>query len=80
MMTLDIKACPRGEIPGLGLTNEDVSLLREVDCDILALVDGDILVQDLIELIEYSYQHDASFFLKSHLERNLLVKYRNTFI
>jgi hypothetical protein len=33
--------------PGLGLTDEDVGLLRWVDCDILA--------QGLIELIEYSY-------------------------
>jgi hypothetical protein len=33
------------------LTDEDVGLLREVDCDILALVDGDILAQGLIELI-----------------------------
>jgi hypothetical protein len=38
----------RGEVLGLGLTNEDVGLLREVDCDILAPVDGDILAQDLI--------------------------------
>jgi hypothetical protein len=38
----------------LGLTNEVVGLLREVDCDILALVDGDIMAQGLIELIEYS--------------------------
>jgi hypothetical protein len=26
----------RGEVPGLGLTDEDVDLLRGVDCDILA--------------------------------------------
>ena len=30
-------------------------------CDILAQADGDILVQGLIELIEYSYQQGASF-------------------
>jgi hypothetical protein len=34
--------------PDLGLTDENVGLLSRVDCDILA--------QDLIELIEYSYQ------------------------
>jgi hypothetical protein len=28
MTTLDIQAWPRGEVPGLGLTDEDVSLLR----------------------------------------------------
>jgi hypothetical protein len=27
-----------------------------LNCDILASVDGDMLAQDLIELIEYSYQ------------------------
>jgi hypothetical protein len=35
----------------LGLTDEDIGLLRGVDCDILAPVDDDILVQGLIELI-----------------------------
>jgi hypothetical protein len=38
-------------------------------CDSLALVDGDILAQGLIELIEYSYQQGASSFLKTYLER-----------
>jgi hypothetical protein len=38
---------PREEVPALGLTDEDVSLLRGVDCDILARVDGDILAQGL---------------------------------
>ena len=48
--TLDIQTCPRGEVPGLGLTDEDVGLLRGVDCDILAL-GWDVLAQGLIELI-----------------------------
>jgi hypothetical protein len=51
MMTLDIQMWPRGEVPGLGLTDEDVGLLKWVDCEILALMDGDILAQGLIELI-----------------------------
>jgi hypothetical protein len=38
------------------LIDEDVGLLRGVDCYILAPVDGDILAQGLLELIEYSYQ------------------------
>jgi hypothetical protein len=38
-------------------------------CDILALVDGDILAQGLIELIEYSYQQGACSFLEACLER-----------
>jgi hypothetical protein len=38
-------------------------------CDILAPVDGDILAQGLIELIEYLYQQDASSFSKAYLER-----------
>jgi hypothetical protein len=53
----------------LVLTNEDVGLLRGMDCYILALVDGDILAQGLIELIEYSYQQGASSFLEAYLER-----------
>jgi hypothetical protein len=36
MTALDIQTWPRGEVPGLGLTDEDVGLLRGVDCDILA--------------------------------------------
>jgi hypothetical protein len=45
MMTLDTQTWLRGDVPGLGLTNEDFGLLRGVDCD--------ILVRGLIELIEY---------------------------
>jgi hypothetical protein len=36
MTTLDTQMWLRGEVPGLGLTDEDVGLLRGVDCDILA--------------------------------------------
>jgi hypothetical protein len=36
MMTLDTQTWLRGEVLGLGLTDEDVCLLRGVDCDILA--------------------------------------------
>jgi hypothetical protein len=46
--TLDTQTWLRGEVPGLELTDEDVGLLRGMDCDILA--------QGLIELIEYPYQ------------------------
>jgi hypothetical protein len=65
MMTLDIQTWLRGEVPNLGLTDEDVGLLRGVDCDILDPMDDDILAQDLIELIEYSYQQGTSSFRKS---------------
>jgi hypothetical protein len=41
---------------------------KGVDCDILALVDGDILAQGLIELIVYSYQQGASSFSEAYLE------------
>jgi hypothetical protein len=37
-------------------------------CDILALMDGDILAQGSIELIEYSYHQGASF-SEAYLER-----------
>jgi hypothetical protein len=47
MPILDVRTWLRGDVPGLGLTNEDVGLLMGVDCD--------ILTQCLIELIEYSY-------------------------
>jgi hypothetical protein len=36
MTTLDAQTWLRGEVPRLGLTDEDVGLLRGVDCDILA--------------------------------------------
>jgi hypothetical protein len=44
-------------------------LLALDPCDILAPMDGDILAQGLIELIEYSYKQDASCFLEACLER-----------
>jgi hypothetical protein len=54
MTTLDTHTWLRGEVPRLGLTDKDISLLRGVDCDILA--------QSLIELIEYPYQQCTSSF------------------
>jgi hypothetical protein len=36
MTTLDTQTWLRGEVTGLGLTDEDVGLLRGLDCDILA--------------------------------------------
>ena len=59
--TLDTQTWPRGEVPGLRLIDEDVDLLRGVDCDILA--------QGLIGLIEYSYQQGIPSFPEAHLER-----------
>jgi hypothetical protein len=35
---LDIRAWPRGNVPGLRLTDTDVGLLRRVDYDILAQI------------------------------------------
>jgi hypothetical protein len=63
MPVLDIQTWPRGDIPSLGLTDEDVSLLRVVDCD--------ILTQDLIGLIEYSYHQGIPSFPEGHLQRTL---------
>jgi hypothetical protein len=45
------------------LTNEDVGLLRGLDCDILA--------QGLKGLIEYSYHQDIPSFSEAHLQRTL---------
>jgi hypothetical protein len=36
MSVLDVWTWPRGDVPGLRLTDEDVGLLRGVDYDILA--------------------------------------------
>jgi hypothetical protein len=35
MSVLDVWTWPRGDVPGLGLTDGDVGLLRGVDCNIL---------------------------------------------
>jgi hypothetical protein len=55
LTTLDTQTWLRGEVPGLGLTDKDIGLLRgwiviSWPCD------GDILPQGLRELIEYPYQ------------------------
>jgi hypothetical protein len=58
----------RKEVPGLGLTDEDVSHLR--GWIVISWPLGwDILVQGLIELIKYSYQQGASSFSEVYLER-----------
>jgi hypothetical protein len=36
MPVLDVRTWPRGDVPGLELADEDVGLLRGVDCEILA--------------------------------------------
>jgi hypothetical protein len=43
MTTLDTYMRLRGEVSDLGLTDEDVDLLKRVDCYILARLDYDIL-------------------------------------
>jgi hypothetical protein len=63
MPILDVRTWPRWDVPGLGLTDGDIGLLRRVDCDILA--------QDLIGLIEYSYHQAIPSFLKAQLKRTL---------
>jgi hypothetical protein len=63
MPVLDVLTWPRGDVPGLGLTDEDVGLLCGVDCD--------ILTQGLIGLIEYSYDQGIPSFLKAQLKRTL---------
>jgi hypothetical protein len=61
MLVLDVRMWPREDVPSLGLTDEDVGLLREVDCD--------ILTQGLIGLIEYSYHQGIPSFPEAHLQR-----------
>jgi hypothetical protein len=62
MTTLDTHIWLRGEVSELGLTDENVDLLRGIDCD--------ILVQGLIELIEYPYQQGASSFSEAYIEKS----------
>jgi hypothetical protein len=59
MPVLDVRMWSGGDVPSLGLINEDIGVLRGVDCD--------ILTQDLIVLIEYSYHQDIPSFLEAHL-------------
>jgi hypothetical protein len=61
MPVLDIWTWPRGDVPGLGLTNGDVGPLRGVDCDILA--------QGLLGLIEYLYHQGIPSFSEAQLKR-----------
>jgi hypothetical protein len=63
MPVLDVRTWPRGDVPSLRLTDEDTSLLRGVDYDILA--------QGLIGLIEYSYHQGIPSFSEAHLQRTL---------
>jgi hypothetical protein len=63
MTILDVRIWLRGDVPGLGLTDEDVDILRVVDCD--------ILTQGLIGLIEYSYHQGIPYFLEARLQRTL---------
>jgi hypothetical protein len=57
---LDVRVWSRGDVSGLGLTDEDVGLLRGVDYD--------IPTQDLIGLIEYSYHQGRPSFPEAHLQ------------
>ena len=52
---------PKGEVPGLGLIDEGVDLLRGDECDILA--------QGSIGLIGYSYQQGIPSFPEAHSKR-----------
>jgi hypothetical protein len=56
MPVLDIQTWPRGDVSDLGLIDEDVGLLRGVDCD--------ILTQGLIGLIKYAYHQGIPYFWK----------------
>jgi hypothetical protein len=60
MLVLYVQTWPRGDVPSLGLTEEDVGLLG-VNCD--------ILTQDLIGLIEYSYHQGIHSFSEVHLQK-----------
>jgi hypothetical protein len=61
MPVLNVRTWLREDVPGLGLTDGDVGLLRGVGCDILA--------QDLIGLIEYLYHQGIPSSLEAQLQR-----------
>jgi hypothetical protein len=63
MSVLDVQTWPIGDVPVLGLIDEDVGLLRGGDCD--------ILTQGLIGLIEYSNHQGTPSFPEAHLQRTL---------
>jgi hypothetical protein len=61
MPVLDVRTWSRGDVPGLGLADEDVGLLR-----------GWIVkswLKALIGLIEYSYYQGIPSFSEAHLQR-----------
>jgi hypothetical protein len=64
MSVLNIRTWPRGDVPALGLTDGDVGLLREVDCD--------ILTQDLIGFDRIPTMY--TFFSESPTKKNSRVK------
>jgi hypothetical protein len=53
----------------IGVDRRGCRSSKGVNCDILAPVDGDILAQDLIESIVYSYQQGVSSFFEAYLKR-----------
>jgi hypothetical protein len=63
MSVLDVRTWPRGDVAGLGLTDEDIDILRGVDCD--------ILTQGLIGLTEYSYHQGITSFSEAQLQITL---------
>jgi hypothetical protein len=63
MLVWAVQTWPRGDVPDLRLTNKDVDLLRGMDYD--------ILTQDLIGLIEYSYHQGIPSFLETQLKKTL---------
>jgi hypothetical protein len=62
MPVLDVRTWPRGNIPGLSLTDGDVGLLRGVDCD--------ILTQGLIGFDRILIPPRYTFFFGSPTEKN----------
>jgi hypothetical protein len=63
MPVVDVLTWPRGGRCWLGVDRREHRSSKRVDCD--------ILTQDLIGLIEYSYHQGIHSFLKVHLQRTL---------
>jgi hypothetical protein len=73
MTTLDTQTWLRGEVSGLELTDEDVGLLRRVDCDIMALGMG-YPGPRLNRINSVSIKTRCIFFFGSLSRKNLQVK------
>jgi hypothetical protein len=71
MTTLDTQKWLSEEIPSMGLSDEDVGLLKGLDCDILTSVDGDIMAQGFNRINRVLISIRCIFFFRSLSRKKL---------